>query len=388
MNATERMCKVLSGLLPDRVPILLAAMDPYKVRYNTPVMMERPMELVQANRCIDHNIQAVLEKAREVATFVVATAHPSEAALTGAQISTSSNRKPCTNSDFYRWCSTWHTPAGDLTTSIWLSDKQLPPYVDERLLKTPDDIRKLLSIPWEPFDITEKWIHSQYRDIDDRCVIIWNVALSPAAMIYDYAGPENFSIWSLENRGILMEAVEELARRRLLMVDAMVNAGAGPIFTTYGYEEFIPPLQSPQNFREFILPFEKQFCDRVHKHGCYVLSHSHGKVNAFLEDFAEIGTDALHPLEPAPMGDVDIAEAKKRIGHRVTLTGNIQTHDFMTESNDLFTERVRCCITNAKHGGRFMLSPSAEAIITPTITDLHRDNLLAFLNIGFEEGRY
>jgi len=35
-----------------------------------------------------------------------------------------------------------------------------------------------------------------------------------------------------------------------------------------------------------------------------------------------------------------------------------------------------------------MLSPSAEASITPTITDLHRDNLLAFLNIGFKEGRY
>jgi uroporphyrinogen-III decarboxylase len=388
MNATERFVTILNGQIPDRIPILLYSMDPHKVRCNTPVMMERPEITKQTKQCADPNTQAVLEKAREVATFVVATAHSSEAALTGAKIVTSSERRPCDNPDFYRWCSTWHTPAGELSTSVWLSDKQLPPYVEEHLLKKPEDIRALLSIPFEPFDITPQWVQDQYCDTDDRCVIIWNVALSPASMIYDYAGPENFSIWSIENRELLTEAIEELARRRLLMVDAMVKVGAGPIFTTYGHEEFIPPLQSPQNFREFILPYEKQFCDRVHNHGCYVLSHSHGRVNAFLEEFAETGTDALDPLEPPPMGDVDLADAKRRIGSKVTLVGNIQTHDLMTAPTDYVRRIVKECIKTGKPDGRFFLASCAEPIVTPTITNLHRDNLLTYLKIGYEQGKY
>ena len=94
------------------------------------------------------------------------------------------------------------------------------------------------------------------------------------------------------------------------------------------------------------------------------------------------------PLEPPPMGDVYLADAKKRIGGTVTLVGNIQTHDLMTAPTEHVKEIVKKCIETGKPQGRFALSPSAEPIVTPEITDLHRDNLLAYLQLGYDKGEY
>ena len=277
---------------------------------------------------------------------------------------------------------------GVLSCVNLLSDKQLPPYEKETLLKVPEDIEKLLSVPFQEFEISREWVAEQKAQFDERCLILWNVGGAPAAMIYHYAGAERFALWTIDHRDLLLNATAELGRRRLQLVEALAKAGAGPVFHTAGYEDFIPPLLSPRDLREFIMPYEKQFCWKVHEFGYYVWAHSHGRVNAFLEDFAAIGVDCLQPLEPGPMGDVDWTDAKRRIGNRVTLVGNVQTHELMMAPTHEVRELVRQCVRTGKPGGRFALSPSAEPIVAPTITDLHRDNLLAYFEVGYEEGRF
>lgn len=88
------------------------------------------------------------------------------------------------------------------------------------------------------------------------------------------------------------------------------------------------------------------------------------------------------------MGDVDFADAKRRIGANIALVGNIQTHDLMIATTDQVRRSVRRTMAEGKPGGRFALSPSAEPIVSPTITDLHRDNLLCYLDEGYAFGFY
>ena len=391
MNATERFCTILRGEIPDRICIMVYAMDPKRVRYTVPtILLQAPEGLndTPPPDKTDPNIAAVLERAGEVATFAVGVGHPSEALFTGAKLDIRSQRREYSNPDYYEWHNVLSTPKGELRCANLLSDKQLPPYEKELLLKEPQDIEKLLSVPFEPFEISRQWVQQQKTKFDERCVILWNVGSAPAAILYHHAGAERFALWTIEHRDLLLRATAELARRRLKLVDALLAAGAGPVFHTAGYEDFIPPLLSPRDLREFVIPYEKQFCAQVHAGGAYVWAHSHGRINAFLEDFADIGVDCLQPVEPPPMGDVDLADAKKRIGDRVTLVGNIQTHEIMTAPTPTLEEMVRDCVTIGKPNGRFVLSPSAEPILTPTITDLHRDNLLAYLETGYQEGRY
>ena len=389
-TATEQFCTILAGQLSARVPILVYAMDPRKVRYTIPTMMLKVPEGVNADDRFptDPNILAVLARAGEVATFVVGVSHPSEALLTGAQPEISCLRLPTENPDYFEWRNVLQTPRGKLCCAELLSDRQLPPYGKEPLLKDIDDVDRLLSIPFEPFDISPEWVRKRQSAFDERCLILWNVATSPAALLYHFAGVENFSLWSIQYRSRLLDAVEQLSERRLNLVDALCAAGAGPVFHTSGYEVFIPPLQSPNNLRQLILPYEQRFCKAVHRHGGYVWVHSHGRVSSFLEDFVAIGGDCLQPLEPPPMGNVDMGEAKRRIGANMTLVGNIQTHDLITAPTAHVRGLVRGLMRVAKPGGRFALSPSAEPITTPAITDLHRDNLLCYFDEGFAAGAY
>jgi len=47
-------------------------------------------------------------------------------------------------------------------------------------------------------------------------------------------------------------------------------------------------------------------------------------VNNLLEEFADTGADALNPLEAPPMGDIyDLGDAKRRMGDRVCVFGNV-----------------------------------------------------------------
>ena len=200
--------------------------------------------------------------------------------------------------------------------------------------------------------------------------------------------PETFLIWSRERRADLMEVVAMLAERRMCLVNDLLAAGIGPLYQTLGHEEFIPPLLGPQDLEDFVLRFDRPLAALLHARGAWLYCHCHGRVSAFLEAFAQAGFDGLQPLEPPPMGDTDLADAKRRIGSRVTLWGNIQTHDLMTRSPAEIREMVRQTVLTGKPGGRFCLTPSAEVLMGPRLDARTLDNLCVFIDTGLECGRY
>jgi uroporphyrinogen-III decarboxylase len=80
----------------------------------------------------------------------------------------------------------------------------------------------------------------------------------------------------------------------------------------------------------------------------------------FLERLADMKPDAMETFTPAGMGgDTRLAEAKKRIGHRVTMIGGFdQFHYFKGCSPEDTRLAVRQCFQDAGEGGGFILSPS------------------------------
>jgi uroporphyrinogen-III decarboxylase len=60
-------------------------------------------------------------------------------------------------------------------------------------------------------------------------------------------------------------------------------------------------------------------------------------MSGFLDRLADLGMDALDPLEAPPWGDCEIGDAVKRIGDRVCLVGNL---DDMEIIERLPTEEV------------------------------------------------
>jgi len=93
----------------------------------------------------------------------------------------------------------------------------------------------------------------------------------------------------------------------------------------------------------------------VHAIGGRHRAHCHGQCGRFLELFADMGVDGVEPLEPAPFGDTVLADAKKRVGHRLVLSGNIPSQLFYTMTDDDVRQCVRQAIRDGAAGGGFTL---------------------------------
>lgn len=295
---------------------------------------------------------------------------------------------PCTVEGYELVRTVLHAPKGDLVKEEYVSPLGYPPHTERRFIQNENDLEIFLSIPYRrvPVDIASYREYCRQQPDDVFTVVM--PGYSPATVLLGLTDLEQFSIWTLERRSKLMEVCERLHSQRMVLIRDMLAAGIGPVYQTIGQEEFIPPLMGPRDLEEFVLRFDREFCRTVHDAGGLVYCHCHGRVNTFLEQFADAGIDALHPLEPPPMGDTNFADAKRRVGGRMTLAGNIETHDLMTLDAAGVRELVRSTIRTGKPGGRFCLVPSAELVVGPTITDKLQANILAFMETALEHGRY
>jgi uroporphyrinogen decarboxylase len=80
---------------------------------------------------------------------------------------------------------------------------------------------------------------------------------------------------------------------------------------------------SPRQYERFVLPFEAEVVARVRREGVPIYTHTCGDIGDRLELMADTGIDGIDTLDPPPLGSVDLADAKRRVGQRVFFKGNI-----------------------------------------------------------------
>lgn len=117
---------------------------------------------------------------------------------------------------------------------------------------------------------------------------------------------------------------------------------------------------SPTIFDEFVAPFDKPLVDLAHEMGHKIVYHTCGGMMPILENIADMGVNAMETFTPKAMGaDVDLAEAKRRIGDRVCMIGGFdQGHYLFGCTEEVTRKEVRRCFEAAGQGGGFILSPS------------------------------
>jgi uroporphyrinogen-III decarboxylase len=103
-----------------------------------------------------------------------------------------------------------------------------------------------------------------------------------------------------------------------------------------------------------------------------------------LEDMADTGPDAIETLTSSrSSGDVDLADAKQRIGDRVCLFGGFNEHLLNEADADGVREEVRRCLDAAMAGGGYVLrstgqiffaKPGLIEVMCETARDLGRYN--------------
>ncbi len=277
---------------------------------------------------------------------------------------------------------TIQTPGGPLTSAHKTSTRGLPGLATEHFVKTLEDLDAILSIPYEPLRPDLSHFSALDAEIGDRGVVMCAIPV-PIYSLARLTGSDRLAIWTLTDRERILAAVDTLLERALDMLEWALEQGVGPIYATSGEEFMTPPLAGPKDFREFVVKPGLVVRDRLRNAGMLRHIHCHGPLNGILEEFVTLGANCLHPIEGPPLGDVTFEEAKRRIGDRVCLEGNIQIGDLYHDPTDVLVEKVKRTIDAGVPGGGFILCPTASPH-TEELTAQTVKNYLAMIETAVE----
>lgn len=179
-------------------------------------------------------------------------------------------------------------------------------------------------------------------------------------------------------REILKRYTEAVKKIALEQIDQGVDAVK--ISSPYAGSGFI----SPAFYRRFVLPYESQIVQAVRSRGIHVYLHTCGAINDRLETMAESGISGLECLDPPPLGDVLLEDAKKRVGRGIFIKGNIDPVNVLL-MGDLETIQQDAIkrIEIGKPGGGFILSTACS--IAP---HTKRENIQALFKAVEKQGYY
>ncbi|MCE5249821.1 uroporphyrinogen decarboxylase family protein [bacterium] len=143
---------------------------------------------------------------------------------------------------------------------------------------------------------------------------------------------------------------------------------------------------SRKMYGEFVLPYEKKCWDGIKAEfpdlPCY--THTCGAIGDRLDLMEATGLDGIDTLDPPPLGTVDLQEAKRLLGTRVFIKGNIDSvntllHKDLEAAKDDMKQRIAW----GKPGGAYILSTACS--VAPRVQP---DRLEALVDICEKYGRY
>jgi uroporphyrinogen decarboxylase len=250
------------------------------------------------------------------------------------------------------------------TLSMVLQGDNQTTWVCERLIKEKSDLDVFARFaPTAICDVIE--VNRQVRVFGERGLVRGSVpgfdvygqpgCWPEAAVLYGiekllletYDDPQ----WVRECLGVLMERKKHYIRSLADAEFDLIELGGGDVSST---------VISPKIFDEFVAPYDTELINLLHQMGQRVVYHTCGGMMPILEKIADMGPDAMETFTPRSLGgDVDLSQAKNRIGHRVCMIGGFdQFHSLLGCSSEDTRRAVRKCFHDAGEGGGFILSPS------------------------------
>jgi hypothetical protein len=205
-----------------------------------------------------------------------------------------------------------------------------------------------------------------------------------------------FSQWLelLDHADALMALVEDPAKvtaclarfaggaAALAIGQASAGADAILISSAFAGAGFI----SRRQYRTFVLPFERAVVDAIKsaRPDLPVYTHTCGAIGDRLDLMEETGTDGIDTLDPPPLGTVDLAAAKARLGQRLFIKGNLDpVATLLNGSAEVcFAAALERIAAARSHGGYILSSACSVAPHTPP------ENILQLRRAAEESGRY
>jgi hypothetical protein len=180
----------------------------------------------------------------------------------------------------------------------------------------------------------------------------------------------------LDDPGKAKACLDALADGAIDLAKGHCRAGADAVLISSAFAG--AGLISKDHYREFVLPFERKVIAGVKEEFPDVPFYVHtcGAIGDRLERMEETGTDGIDTLDPPPLGTVDLADAKRRLGGRLFIKGNVDpVNTVLLGSAEETLAACRERIRIGKPGGGYVLSTAcsvAPAAPPENVEQFHR----------------
>ncbi len=116
------------------------------------------------------------------------------------------------------------------------------------------------------------------------------------------------------------------------------------------------PMVSRKTYEKCIKPYHRKIFALLRSHGGKVVYHSCGSVVQLLEDFIELGVDAVNPVQVGAEG-MDTVRLKRDFGQRISFWGGVDTQRVLPFGTvDEVRREVRRRIRDLAPGGGYVLT--------------------------------
>jgi uroporphyrinogen decarboxylase len=165
-------------------------------------------------------------------------------------------------------------------------------------------------------------------------------------------GPENNMLWIGMHPERMGKAINRIGQFYLECAKAEIAAAENLLdgFVIWGDVAYRNDMFfSPDYWRKCFKPWVKEIVDYAHAKGLMVIYHGCGNINKILDDYIEIGIDAMNPLEAK--ADLDSVQLRRKYGQRLGICGNSNIKIWEDGDRELIHEEILRKLNAAKGGG-------------------------------------
>ena len=122
------------------------------------------------------------------------------------------------------------------------------------------------------------------------------------------------------------------------------------------------PFFNCEQFDELIVPYLKEVIAEYRKIGYYSIKHSDGNIMPILKQVADCKPNAIHSLDP--QGGVDLTEARKIVGDKIALIGNVNSGLLQTGTDEECRQDVLRSLRQGMESGKGYIFSTSNCAYT------------------------
>jgi len=267
----------------------------------------------------------------------------------------------CREQDGGRTVTQWETPLGTLTG---VRDRGHP-------VKYPVDSLEAVRI------FRQMWEGASFVEHDDSPVLaalntlvgddgvvtrFWGPSTIPRLLEEDM-GTENFYYLMFDYPADMKGLIETIHEREL---EAFRILARGPCESVTLCENTSTYYISPEIYRQYNMPHQRDFVERVKAAGKTAILHMCGHVRDILPLIKETGCDGIHALTPPPTGNTPFEVALDVLGEDLIILGSAPpASDFLAGDIRRIAQVLDRLITPRLRQANFILGLGADGISVP-----------------------